>query len=100
TYDRGVRHFIVQPVRAMNLDPERKALLAIEEDEICRYLTAFLARTEGLGATVKPYGFSRQHLYAGAHVETEQNRVKNVYGRMRGGEMQRRPAKDTGEAAR
>ncbi len=97
TYDRGVRHFIVQPVRAMNLDPERKALLAIEEDEILPYLNAFLARTEGLGATVKPYGFSRQNLFAGAHVETEQNRVKNVYGRMRGGEMQRRPSLETAE---
>jgi hypothetical protein len=68
TYDRGVRHFIVQPVRAMNLDPERKALLAIDESEILPYLNAFLARTEGLGATVKPYGFSRQHLLAAAHV--------------------------------
>jgi ferredoxin len=97
TYDRGVRHFIVQPVRAMNLDPERKDLLAIGEDEILPYLNAFLAGTEGLGATVKPYGFSRQHLFAGAHVETEQNRVKNVYGRMRGGEMQRRPRIDTAE---
>ena len=97
TYDRGVRHFIVQPVRAMNLDPDRKAVLAIGEDEILPHLNAFLARTEGLGATVKPYGFSRQYLFAGAHVETEQNRVKNVYGRMRGGEMQRRPPKDTAE---
>ncbi len=84
TYDRGVRHFILQPVRAMNLDPERKALLDIGEDEIMPHLNAFLARTEGLGATVKPYGFSRQNLFAGAHVETEQNRVKNVYGRIRG----------------
>ena len=83
TYDRGVRHFIVQPVRAMNLDVDRKALLDIAEGDILPHLNAFLARTEGLGATVKPYGFSRQHLFAGAHVETEQNRVKNVYGRTR-----------------
>ena len=84
TYDRGVRHFILQPVRAMNLDPERQALLAIGEDEILPHLNAFLRRTEGLGATVKPYGFSRQHLFAGTHVEAEQNRLKNVYGRVRG----------------
>lgn len=84
TYDRGVRHFILQPVRAMNLDPERQALLAIAEDEIIPHLNAFLRRTEDLGATVKPYGFSRQHLLEAAHVEAEQNRVKNVYGRVRG----------------
>jgi ferredoxin len=96
TYDRGVRHFILQPVRAMNLDAERHALLAIGEDEILPHLNAFLARTEGLGATVKPYGFSRQHLFAGAHVETEQNRVKNVYGRTRGG-LAPRPQKGTEE---
>lgn len=89
TYDRGVRHFILQPVRAMNLESERQALLEIGEDEILPYLNAFLARTEGLDATVKPYGFSRQHLFAGAHVETEQNRVKNVYGRTRGGGIER-----------
>jgi len=98
TYERGVRHFIVQPVRAMNLDAERKALLDIAEDEILPHLNAFLARTEGLGATVKPYGFSRQHLFAGAHIETEQNRVKNVYGRMRGGDnMPSRLRKDVAE---
>ncbi len=96
-YDRGVRHFIVQPVRAMNLDPERKALLEIGEDEILPHLNAFLAHTEGLGATVKPYGFSRQHLFAGAHVETEQNRVKNVYGRIRSEETRRRPPLETAE---
>jgi ferredoxin len=96
TYDRGVRHFILQPVRAMNLDADRYALLAIGEDEILPHLNAFLARTEGLGATVKPYGFSRQHLFSGAHVETEQNRVKNVYGRTRGG-FAPRPLKDTDE---
>ncbi len=96
TYDRGVRHFILQPVRAMNLDPERHDLLAIGEDEILPHLNAFLARTEKLGATVKPYGFSRQQLFAGAHVETEQNRVKNVYGRTRGG-MAPRPYKNATE---
>jgi 2Fe-2S type ferredoxin len=89
TYDRGVRHFILQPVRAMNLDDERKALLDINESEILPHLNAFLEHTEGLGATVKPYGFSRQHLFAGTHVESEQNRVKNVYGRDRGTGVQR-----------
>lgn len=97
TYDRGVRHFIVQPVRAMNLDPERKALLDIGEDEILPHLNAFLARTAGLGATVKPYGFSRQHLLAAAHVETEQNRVKNVYGRTRVDGMPSRLRRDVAE---
>jgi 2Fe-2S type ferredoxin len=96
TYDRGVRHFILQPVRAMNLDDERKALLDIGEDEILPHLNAFLAHTEGRGATVKPYGFSRQHLFAGAHVESEQNRVKNVYGRDRGTGV-RRPQQTTQE---
>ncbi|MEB2286417.1 MAG: 2Fe-2S iron-sulfur cluster-binding protein [Myxococcales bacterium] len=89
TYDRGVRHFIIQPVRAMNLDPDRQALLAIGEDEILPHLNAFLARTAGLGATVKPYGFSRRHLFTAAHVETEHNRVKNVYGRAHNVSMQR-----------
>lgn len=89
TYDRGVRHFIMQPVRSMNLDDQRQALLEIGEDEILPHLNAFLQTTEGLGATVKPYGFSRQHLFAGSHVESEQNRVKNVYGRMRGGGVRR-----------
>lgn len=84
TYDRGVRHFILQPVRAMNLDPARQALLAISEEEILPHLNEFLRRTAGLGATIKPYGFSRQHLLSAPHVETEQNRVKNVYGRVRG----------------
>jgi ferredoxin len=97
TYERGVRHFILQPVRSMNLDAERSALLAIGEDDILPHLNAFLAGTEGLGATVKPYGFSRQHLFAGTHVETERNRVKNVYGRNRGGPMQRRARLDTAE---
>jgi ferredoxin len=97
TYDRGVRHFILQPVRAMNLDPERHALLAIGEDEILPHLNAFLASTERLDATVKPYGFSRQRLLSAAHVETEQNRVKNVYGRTRGG-MAPREQKGTEEA--
>ena len=97
TYDRGVRHFILQPVRAMNLDAERQQLLAIGEDEIMPHLNAFLAHTEGLGATVKPYGFSRQHLFDGAHVETEQNRVKNVYGRNRGGGGVQRPMQGTQE---
>jgi ferredoxin len=84
TYDRGVRHFILQPVRAMNLDDERKALLDITEDEILPHLNEFLRTTEGLGALVKPYGFSRQNLFSGTHVESEQNRVKNVFGRFRG----------------
>ncbi len=47
TYDRGVRHFILQPVRAMNLDPERQALLAIAEDEIFPHLNEFLAAPRG-----------------------------------------------------
>ena len=89
TYDRGVRHFILQPVRSMNLDDQRQTLLDITEDEILPHLNAFLQGTEGLGATVKPYGFSRQNLFDGSHVETEQNRVKNVYGRMRGGGVRR-----------
>jgi ferredoxin len=84
TFDRGVRHFILQPVRALNLEPDRQAIVAITEEEILPHLNEFLRRTEHLGATIKPYGFSRQHLFAGGHVEAEQNRVKNVYGRNAG----------------
>jgi 2Fe-2S type ferredoxin len=84
TYDRGVRHFILQPVRAMNLEPERQALVDIPEDEILPHLNELLRRTQGLGAVVKPYGFSRQNLFAGGHVEYEQNRLKNVFGKTRG----------------
>lgn len=81
TYDRGVRHFIVQPVRALGLEADRQAKLAITEEEILPHLNDLLRKTEGLGAVVKPYGFSRQHLFSGGHVETEQNRVKNFYGK-------------------
>jgi 2Fe-2S type ferredoxin len=84
TYDRGVRHFILQPVRAMNLEPDRQALTDIPEDEIIPHLNELLRRTEGLGAMVKPYGFARQGLFSGGHVEYEQNRLKNVFGKNRG----------------
>jgi 2Fe-2S type ferredoxin len=83
TYDRGVRHYIVQPVRTLGLAPELQAKLAISEDGIMPHLNELLRATEGLGATIKPYGFSRQKLFAGSHVETEQNRVKNYYGKAR-----------------
>jgi ferredoxin len=83
TYDRGVRHFIVQPVRSLGLAPERQAKLAITEEEMLPYLNDLLAHTQGLGATIKPYGFSRLNLFSGSHVETEQNRVKNIYGKGR-----------------
>jgi ferredoxin len=81
TYDRGVRHFIVQPVRTLGLAPELQAKLAIAEEGILPHLNELLRATEGMGATIKPYGFSRSRLVTGAHVETEQNRVKNYYGR-------------------
>jgi ferredoxin len=83
TYERGVRHFILQPVRSMGLAPERQAKLAISEEEMLPHLNDLLSRTQGLGATVKPYGFSRQNLFSSDHVETEQNRVKNFYGKAR-----------------
>jgi ferredoxin len=83
TYDRGVRHYIVQPVRTLGLAPELQTKLAISEDGIMPHLNELLRATEGLGATIKPYGFSRQKLFAGRHVETEQNRVKNYYGKAR-----------------
>src|SRR5262249_53187094 len=51
---------------------------------ILPHLNGLLRATEGLGATIKPYGFSRQKLFAGSHVESEQNRVKNYYGKSRG----------------
>jgi 2Fe-2S type ferredoxin len=89
TYDRGVRHFILQPVRAMNLDPQRQSLVDISEEDILPHLNELLRRTEGTGAVIKPYGFSRQNLFSGDHVEHEQNRVKNVYGRTRGGGIYR-----------
>lgn len=83
TYDRGVRHFILQPVRALGLSPERQAALAITEDEILPYLNDLLRKAEGTGALLKPYGFSRRGLLAGAHVEAERNRVKNIFGKAR-----------------
>ncbi len=81
TYDRGVRHFILQPVRAMGLAPELQAKLDISEEGILPHLNELLRKTEGLGAVIKPYGFSRQGLFASGHVESEQNRVKNIYGK-------------------
>jgi len=86
TYDRGVRHFILQPVRTLGLAPDLQAKLAISEAEIMPHLNELLRKTEGLGAVVKPYGFSRQNLFSGGHVEHEQNRVKNAYGKTRGQE--------------
>ena len=83
TYDRGVRHFILQPVRSLGLAPDLQAKLAISEEEIMPHLNEFLARTAGLDAVVKPYGFSRQNLFSAEHVEHEQNRVKNIYGKAR-----------------
>jgi ferredoxin len=83
TYDRGVRHFIVQPVRSLGLAAERQAKLEISEEEMLPHLNELLRQTAGLGAVVKPYGFSRANLFSGSHVETEQNRVKNIYGKAR-----------------
>jgi ferredoxin len=84
TYDRGVRHYILQPVRTLGLAPALQSKLAISEEGILPHLNELLRKTEGLGAVLKPYGFSRQNLVAGDHVESEQNRVKNIYGRARG----------------
>lgn len=81
TYDRGVRSFILQPVRSIGLSPERQAALEISEEEILPHLNELLEKTQGLGASVKPYGFSREHLFAGDHIEYEQNRIKNVMGK-------------------
>jgi 2Fe-2S type ferredoxin len=83
TYDRGVRHFIFQPVRTLGLAPELQEKLAISEDEMLVHLNDLLHSTAGLGAVVKPYGFSRENLLAGEHVEHEQNRLKNIYGRIK-----------------
>src|SRR5262249_4934359 len=91
TFDRGVRHFILQPVRTVGLAPDLQSKLAISEEDTLPYLNDFLRRTEGLGAVIKPYGFSRQHLVAGEHVESEQNRVKNIYGKIRRAEELRLP---------
>ncbi len=83
TYDRGVRHFILQPVRTLGLAPERQAALAISEAEILPYLNDLLRGTQGLGAVLKPYGFSRGGLFAGEHIEYERNRIKNVSGKQK-----------------
>jgi 2Fe-2S type ferredoxin len=83
TYDRGVRHFILQPVRSIGLAPALQAKLAITEEEMLPHLNDLLQRTAGLGAVIKPYGFSRQDILSGEHVEAEQNRVKNIYGKAR-----------------
>lgn len=84
TYDRGVRHFILQPVRTLDLEPDHEKALAIPEEQILPYVNDLLRSTENLGVVMKPYGFSRQGLLSGGHVEYEQNRVKNVYGKARG----------------
>jgi ferredoxin len=89
TYERGVRHYIVQPVRTLGLAPDLQAKLAISEEGILPHLNQLLRATEGLGATIKPYGFSRQKLFDGSHVETESNRVKNYYGKARSPELRR-----------
>jgi ferredoxin len=81
TYDRGVRHFILQPVKAMGLAPDLQTKLSISEEEVMPHLNELLRKTEGLGAVIKPYGFSRQGLLTVSHLETEQNRVKNIYGK-------------------
>lgn len=83
TYDRGVRHFIFQPVRTLGLAPGLQEKLAITEDEMLEHLNELLQRTAGLGAVIKPYGFSRLNLIAAEHVEHEQNRVKNIYGKLK-----------------
>lgn len=89
TYDRGVRHFVVQPVRTGGLDAARAAQLELTEEEMLPHLNDLLRRTESLGASIKPYGFSRDRLFAGDHVDRERNRVKNVYGSARGGPTKR-----------
>lgn len=81
TYERGVRNFILQPVRALGLASDRHDALAMSEEEMMPHLNALLEKTEGLGAEIKPYGFSRGGLFAGSHVVHEQNRVKNVMGK-------------------
>ncbi len=81
TYDRGVRHYILQPVRSSGLAPDLFAKLDMPQDDMLPYVNDLLQRTEGLGAVIKPYGFSRLGLLSLAHVEHEQNRVKNIYGK-------------------
>lgn len=83
TYARGVRHFILQPVRTVGLSAERQKLLAISEDDILPHLNDLIRKTANLGVTIKPYGFARQGLAAGDHIESEQNRLKNISGRSR-----------------
>ena len=68
-------------MRALGLATDRHDALAISEEEILPHLNELLRKTEGLGAEIKPYGFSRLGLFAGAHVVHEQNRVKNVMGK-------------------
>ena len=47
TYDRGVRHFIFQPVRTLGLAPELQAKLAISEDEMLPHLNELLRTHRG-----------------------------------------------------
>jgi hypothetical protein len=70
-------------VRSLGLEADRQDKLEITEDEMLPYLNELLRQTAGSGAVIKPYGFSRQNLFSGGHVETEQNRVKNIYGKAR-----------------
>ena len=83
TYDRGVRHFLVQPVRVGGLDPALRDRIALDEDAMLPRVNALLELAGRTDAVVKPYGFARAGLIEGDHVEIEQNRVKNVYGKLR-----------------
>jgi len=83
TYDRGVRHFILQPVRTVGLPPERQAMLTLSEEEMLPHLNELIRKCADMGVVIKPYGFSRQGLLTGEHVESEQNRLKNISGKTR-----------------
>lgn len=83
THALGVRHFVLQPVKAGDLSPGLQEMLAIGEAEFMPALNDFLRRTEDTGARIKLYGMSQLDAYPSRAVEQETNLVKNLYGRQR-----------------
>jgi ferredoxin len=88
TYRHGVRHYVLQPVRAGDLSLEIAEKLTIAEDELLPDLNELLRRTEGSGARIKLFGMSQVGVYPSSALEQETNVVKNVYGKQNRAKLQ------------
>lgn len=85
TYTRGVRRFLVQPVRLDGLTDERVQRLALDEASAVARVNQLALHLASLGdATLKPYGFGRADLVTAPSLEFERNLTKNTYGAARG----------------